>query len=275
MAAHDLFELTDRVVVVTGATGALAGSAADYLASQGARVVYLGRSQDKLDAALAKCRAQTPDAQCLGLIADALDRPALERARDAVLARWGRVDALLNGAGGNQPGATIPPDKSFADLDFEAFQQVVDLNLHGTVLPSLLFTPPMLTGERGSVVNFSSASAPNAVTRVVGYSAAKAAVENFTRWLAVDLGRRTEGKVRVNAVLPGFFLGEQNRRLLTNEDGSLTDRGNTIVGKTPFGRFGQARELHGAIHYLLADASNFVTGTVLAVDGGFGAFSGV
>ncbi len=238
-------------------------------------MVYLGRSQDKLDAALSRCRAQTPEAQCLGLVADVLDRPALERARDAVLARWGRIDALLNGAGGNQPGATIPPDKSFADLDFEAFQQVVDLNLHGTVLPSLVFTPTMLTAGHGSVVNFSSASAPSAITRVVGYSAAKAAVENFTRWLAVDLGRRTEGRVRVNAVLPGFFLGEQNRRLLTNEDGSLTDRGNTIVRKTPFGRFGQARELHGAIHYLLADASNFVTGTVLAVDGGFGAFSGV
>ena len=270
-----LFDLTDRVVVVTGATGALAGSAADYLASQGARVVYLGRGQDKLDAALAKCRAQTPDAQCLGLVADVLDRPALERARDAVLARWGRVDALLNGAGGNQPGATISPDKTFADLDFEAFQQVVDLNLHGTVLPSLVFTSAMLAAGRGVVVNFSSASAPQALTRVVGYSVAKSAVENFTRWLAVDLGKRTEGKVRVNAVLPGFFLGEQNRRLLTNEDGSLTDRGGTIVRNTPFGRFGQAAELHGAIHYLLSDASNFVTGTILAVDGGFGAFSGV
>ena len=270
-----LFDLTDRVVVVTGATGALAGSAADYLAAQGARVVYLGRGQDKLDAALAKCRAQTPGAQCLGLVADVLDRPALECARDAVLERWGRVDALLNGAGGNQPGATISPDKTFADLDFEAFQQVVDLNLHGTVLPSLVFTSAMLTAGRGVVVNFSSASAPQALTRVVGYSAAKSAVENFTRWLAVDLGRRTEGRVRVNAVLPGFFLGEQNRRLLTNEDGSLTDRGNAIVRHTPFGRFGQAAELHGAIHYLLSDASSFVTGTILAVDGGFGAFSGV
>ena len=160
-----LFDLTDRVVLVTGATGALAGSAADYLATQGARVVYLGRSQDKLDAALARCRAQTPGAQCLGLAADVLDRPALERARDTVLAQWGRIDGLLNGAGGNQPGATIPPDKTFADLDFEAFQQVVDLNLHGTVLPSLIFTPAMIAAGRGSVVNFSSASAPQALTR--------------------------------------------------------------------------------------------------------------
>jgi NAD(P)-dependent dehydrogenase (short-subunit alcohol dehydrogenase family) len=275
MASSTLFDIADRVVVVTGATGALAGSAANYLAGQGARVVYLGRGQEKLDAALARCRAAAPDAQCLGLVADVLDRPALENVRDAVLRKWGRIDALINGAGGNMPGATIPPDKMFADLDFEAFQQVVDLNLHGTVLPALVFTPAMMEGGRGAVVNFSSASSPVVVTRVVGYSAAKAAVDNFTRWLAVDMARRTGGKVRVNAIMPGFFLGEQNRRLLTNEDGSLTERGKLIVQNTPFGRFGEAEELHGAIHYLLSDASRFVTGTVLAVDGGFCVFSGV
>ncbi|MDP9175199.1 MAG: SDR family oxidoreductase [Planctomycetota bacterium] len=270
-----IFDITDRVIVVTGSTGALAGSAADYLASQGARVVYLGRGQAKLDAALAKCRAKTPKAQCIGLAADVLDRPALESACKTVLEKWGKIDGLLNGAGGNMPGATITPDKTFFDLDFDAFKQVVDLNLHGTVLPSLVFGPAMVEANRGSIVNFSSASAPQTLTRVVGYSAAKAAVENFTRWLSTDLAKRTNGGVRVNAVLPGFFLGEQNRRLLTNEDGSLTDRGNTIARKTPFGRFGQAHELHGAIHYLLADASAFVTGTILPVDGGFGSFSGV
>lgn len=272
---NTLFDLTDRVILVTGATGALAGSAADYLAAQNARVVYLGRSQEKLDAALAKCRENTSNTQCLGLVADVLDRPALERARDSVLQQWGRIDGLVNGAGGNMPGATIPPEKNFSDLDFESFQQVVDLNLHGTVLPSLIFTPAMMQGGRGAIVNFSSVSAPQAVTRVVGYSAAKSGVENFTRWLAVDMARRTGGKVRVNAVLPGFFLGEQNRRLLTNEDGSFTERGKLVIGKTPFGRFGEANELHGAIHYLLADASKFVTGTILPVDGGFVAFSGV
>lgn len=271
----NLFDLTDRVFVITGATGALAGSAADYLAAQGACIAFLGRSQEKLDAALAKCRAITPDAQCAGLVADVLDRPALEQARDAVLAKWGRIDGLVNGAGGNMPGATITPDKSFSDLDFDSFQQVVDLNLHGTVLPSLVFTPAMIEGGRGSIVNYSSVSSPQALTRVVGYSAAKAGVDNFTRWLAVDMAKRTGGKLRVNAVMPGFFLGEQNRRLLTNEDGSLTDRGNTIITNTPFGRFGNADELFGALHYLLSDASQFVTGTVLAVDGGFVAFSGV
>lgn len=275
MSQSPLFNLAGKVIIVTGATGSLAGSAADYLASQGALVAYLGRSQEKLDAALAKCRALTPDAECIGCVADVLDRSALEKAREAALEKWGRIDALINGAGGNMPGATISPDKTFADLDFASFQQVVDLNLNGSVLPSLVFTPSIIEAGGGSIINFSSASAPQAVTRVVGYSAAKAGVDNFTRWLAVDLARATEGKVRVNAVMPGFFLGEQNRRLLTNDDGSLTDRGNTIIANTPFGRFGNADELHGAIHYLLSDASKFVTGTVLAVDGGFDAFSGV
>lgn len=270
-----LFDLSAKVIVITGATGTLTGSAAAYLAANGARVVYLGRSQAKLDAALAAARAAHPAADVLGLVADVQDRPALERARDAIIARWGRIDALLNGAGGNQPGASIAPHQTFADLDFAAFEQVVDLNLHGTVLPTLVFTPALLAAGNASVVNFSSAAVARAITRGVGYSAAKAAVDNFTRWLAVDLGRRTAGGVRVNALVPGFFLGEQNRRLLTQEDGSLTPRGETICRQTPFGRFGTPDELHGAIHFLVTDASKFVTGTTLVVDGGFNAFSGV
>jgi len=204
-----------------------------------------------------------------------LDRASLVRARDTVLETWGRIDGLINGAGGNMPGATITPDKNFADLDFTAFEQVVDLNLHGKVLPTLVFSPALIASGRASVINYSSVSVASAVTRVVGYSAAKAAVENFTRWLAVDLGQRTGGGVRVNALIPGFFLGEQNRRLLTNEDGSLTERGNLVIQNTPFGRFGEPDELFGAIHYLMSTASKFVTGTVLTVDGGFNAFSGV
>jgi NAD(P)-dependent dehydrogenase (short-subunit alcohol dehydrogenase family) len=271
----DLFNIENRVIVVTGATGALAGSSADYLASKGARVVYLGRSRAKLDEAIGKCRARTPEAQCMAVEVDVMDRSSLERARETVLETWGGIDGLLNAAGGNMPGATITPDKSFSDLDFGAFQEVVDLNLHGTVLPSLVFTPAMTENGRGSIVNFSSVSAQTVLTRVVGYSAAKAGVENFTRWLAVEMGKKTEGKIRVNALMPGFFLGEQNRRLLTNEDGSLTERGRLIIQNTPFGRFGQAEELHGAIHFLLADASCFVTGITLGVDGGFTVFSGV
>lgn len=274
-SSASLFNITGKVVVVTGATGTLTGSAAGYLAAQGARVVYLGRTQGKLDAALANVRAAIPSADVLAVAADVNDRASLERARDTIIAKWGRIDALLNGAGGNQPGATITPDKTFADLDFTAFEQVVSLNLHGTVLPTLVFSQALLAAGSASIVNYSSASATRAITRVVGYSAAKAAVENFTRWLAVDLGRRTKGGVRVNALVPGFFIGEQNRRLLTNEDGSLTARGETICRQTPFGRFGEPDELHGAIHYLVADASKFVTGATLVVDGGFGVFSGV
>ena len=271
----NLFDLSGRVYVVTGATGALAGSAADYLAGQGSRVAYLGRSEEKVKLAIEKTRSITPGAKCKGVIADVLDRAALERAKDEILAEWGRIDGLINGAGGNLPGATIPAEMSFVDLDFEAFRQVVDLNLHGTVLPTLVFLPALLAAGRGVIVNFSSEAVPQALTRVVGYSASKAAAENFTKWLAVDLARRTEGKVRVNAVMPGFFIGDQNRRLLTNEDGTLTERGKSVIAKTPFGRFGEPEEMHGAIHYLLADASNFVTGTVLPVDGGFLAFTGV
>lgn len=271
-----LFDLTDKVIAITGATGTLTGSAADYLAGQGARVAYLGRSREKLDASLAHVRSMHPAAQVMGLVADVADRCALESARDALVSEWGRVDALINGAGGNQPGATITPDKTFADLDFTAFQEVVDLNLHGTVLPTLAFLPALLNAAPGaSIVNFSSASSTRAISRVVGYSAAKAAVDNFTRWLAADLGRKTTGGVRVNSLVPGFFIGEQNRRLLTNEDGSLTERGQSICRQTSFGRFGEADELHGAIHFLLADASRFVTGTTVVVDGGFCIDSGV
>ncbi|MFV0337628.1 MAG: SDR family oxidoreductase [Chthoniobacterales bacterium] len=214
-----------------------------------------------------------PDAECMGLTTDVLDQAALETVREKVLKKWGRIDGLVNGAGGNMPGATIPPNEPLSNLDFDALRRVVDLNLHGTILPSLIFAPAMLDG--GSIINFSSVSAPQAVSRVIGYSAAKSGVENFTRWLAVDMAKRTDGKVRVNAVLPGFFLAEQNRRLLTNDDGSLTERGKLVIQNTPFGRFGQADELHGAMHYFLADASKFVTGTILPIDGGFVAFSGV
>ena len=181
------------------------------------------------------------------------------------------------GAGGNLPGATIPPDKTFADLDFAAFQQVVDVNLHGTVLPSLVFTPG--DGGGGPRLGWSTSPPPpaaRALTRVVGYSAAKAAVENFTRWLAVDLARRTAGAVRVNAVLPGFFIGEQNRRLLTPTKTAHSPTG--VLRSSPKPRLDASErrtKLHGALHYLLADASRFVTGTILPVDGGFGAFSGV
>ena len=272
-----LFDIRGRVIAITGALGALSRAAAEYFVSQGAKVAYLdlGMSPEKFKEVEDSCRAMDPDCEVIGLTANVLERASLEKARDAILEKWGRIDVLLNGAGGNMAGATIPPEKTFFDLDFSAFEKVVDLNLHGTVLPSLVFGEVMVRQGKGAVINFSSVSADRALSRVVGYSAAKAAVTNFTRWLGVELARKTNGGVRVNAVMPGFFVGEQNRTLLTNEDGSLTARGQQIINATPFGRFGEAEELRGTLHFLVSDAAGFVTGVTVPVDGGFTAYCGV
>lgn len=272
-APASLFDLSQRVIVVTGATGVLAGSAARYFAAQGARVVFLGRDQAKLDAALA-ATASLPG-ECAAFSCDVLDRPGLERTRDAILARFGRIDALINAAGGNQPGATISPDKSFFDLDLAAYRQVLALNLEGTVLPSQVFATALVKQKRGVIINFSSMAAERAITRVVGYSNAKAGIDNFTRWLAVEFATKYGDGLRVNAIAPGFFVADQNRRLLLNEDGTPTARGQAVIDQTPFRRFGNTPELHGTLHYLVSDASAFVTGVVVPVDGGFSCFSGV
>lgn len=211
----------------------------------------------------------------MALPADVLERDSLLRAREALIERWGRLDILVNGAGGNIPGATLTPETTFFDLAPEAFQQVVDLNLVGTLLPTQLFGQMMAEQGSGTVVNISSMAAQRAITRVAGYSAAKAAVENLTHWLAMELARQHGGGIRVNAIAPGFFVGEQNRRLLLNPDGSLTERGKTIIDHTPMGRFGEPEELLGTLLWLCSDASRFVTGVVIPVDGGFLSFSGV
>lgn len=269
----DLFDIAGRVVVMTGATGVLAGSAARYLVRRGAHVVILGRDVAKLERAAAE-NAGGPG-QVATFACDVLDHAALERTRDAVVARFGRVDTLINAAGGNQPGATIPPEKTFFDLDLNAYRQVLALNLEGTVVPSQVFARTLVAQRRGGIINFSSMAAERAITRVVGYSNAKAAVDNFTRWLAVELATKYGDGLRVNAIAPGFFVADQNRRLLLNEDGTPTPRGQAVLNQTPFRRFGSADELHGALHFLISDASRFVTGTVIPVDGGFSCFSGV
>ncbi len=211
----------------------------------------------------------------LALIADVTDRESLTAARDAALTKWGHLDILINAAGGNMPGATISPDQTIFDLDMADFERVTQLNLHGTVLPSLIFGQPMAERGSGSVVNISSMAAIRALTRVVGYSASKAAVDNFTRWLAVELATKFGAGLRVNAIAPGFFIGDQNRRLLTEEDGSFTARGQTVINQTPMKRFGEPDELLGALQWLCSDAASFVTGVVVPIDGGFSAFSGV
>ncbi len=258
----DLFSLDGRVAVVTGASGALGGAIARGLASAGARVGLLARRRAPLEEL-----AQTLDAAATVLEADVLDAAQLEHSRTAMLERFGRIDILVNAAGGNIPAATVG-ERSFFELRADALDEVVRLNFQGTVLPSQVFGAAI---DDGSIVNISSLAAHRALTRVVGYGAAKAAVENLTRWLAVELAP----SVRVNAIAPGFFLGEQNRALLLDETGALTARGERIVAATPAGRFGEPDELAGTAIWLCSAAASFVTGVVVPVDGGFGAFAGV
>ena len=211
----------------------------------------------------------------MGLPADVLDRAQLEGARDTMIERWGQLDILVNGAGGNMPAATLTEGKSFFDMPDDAFEQVIALNLHGTLLPSQVFGAAMARAGKGCIVNVSSMAAIRAMTRVLGYGIAKAAVDNATRWLAVELARSHGAGLRVNAIAPGFFVGEQNRALLLNPDGSLTARGQTIINHTPAGRFGDATELISTLIWLCSPGASFVNGVVVPVDGGFSVFSGV
>ncbi len=268
-----LFSLKDNVAVITGGSGFLCGAIAKGMAERGAKVAILGRTPTKVQAMVEAIEASGGEA--FPLVADVLDAGALQVACDAVLAKWGRIDILVNGAGGNTPGAAIPPDDNFFNHPFQNLKNVFTLNFDGTVLPTMVFGKPMAEAKSGSIINISSMTAQQAVTRVPGYSTAKAAVDCFTRWLAVEVALKFGDGVRVNAIAPGFFITEQNRRLLTNEDGSFTERANDVLRKTPTRRFGEPDELIGTAVWLSSAASKFVTGTVIPVDGGFSAWSGV
>jgi NAD(P)-dependent dehydrogenase (short-subunit alcohol dehydrogenase family) len=265
------FDLTGRVAVVTGASGTLGGALARGLAGAGATVGALARRRDRLDALVAELGEPA-----FAVEADVLDPAQLRRARDEVLERTGRLDVLVNAAGGNVPAATTG-ERSFFQITPEALEAVVALNLHGTLLPCQVFGEAMAAlgdppaGGR-SIVNVSSLSADRPLTRTVGYGAAKAGVSNFTRWLAVELAPTG---VRVNALAPGFFVAEQNRAMLVRDDGTPTERGESIIRATPSGRFGEPEELTGAVVFLASAAASFVTGIVLTVDGGFAAYAGV
>jgi NAD(P)-dependent dehydrogenase (short-subunit alcohol dehydrogenase family) len=269
----ELFGLQGRVAVVTGGTGVLGGTMARGLARAGAKVGVLGRRQEKAEAAAREIEEEGGEA--LALPADVLDREKLEDACEAVIERWGRLDVLVNAAGGNLARATLEPGQSFFDLPVEDVDAVVALNLKGTLLASQVFGEAMARGGRCSIVNVSSMAAERAMTRVVGYGVAKAGVENATRWLAAELARSFGEGMRVNAIAPGFFVGEQNRALLLNEDGTPTTRGQTIIDHTPAARFGDPEDLIGTLIWLCGPGSGFVNGVVVPVDGGFSAFSGV
>jgi NAD(P)-dependent dehydrogenase (short-subunit alcohol dehydrogenase family) len=268
---NELFSIKDRVVAITGGTGILGRCIAAYLAHQGAKVIVLGRKEEVGNAIVDGIRAKGDEA--VFMKTDVLDAAVVEQNVNDIISRYGKVDALLNAAGGNMKGATIAPTGTFFDVKVDEFEKVLKVNLTGTVIPTQQFLKPMVKAGCGSIVNFSSMAAFRPMTRVLGYAAAKAGISNFTAFMANEVATKFTEKIRVNAIAPGFFLTEQNRTLLTNEDGSLTERGKDVIRQTPFKRFGRPEELCGTIHYLISDASSFVTGTVAVVDGGFNVFA--
>lgn len=264
------FDIAGKVVVLTGACGILGRNIAGYLVENGAKVVLLARKDDQGKALEAELKQK---GEALYLKSDVMNKEVLEQNREDILKAYGTIDVLLNAAGGNMPGATIAPDKTFLDLSVDDFRQVVDLNLFGTILPTQVFLPVMAEKKKGAIVNFCSESALRPLTRVVGYGSAKAAIANYTKYMATELATKFSPEIRMNAIVPGFLLTNQNRALLTNPDGTLTARGQSIIAHTPMGRFAEPEELFGTIHYLISDASSFVTGALSIVDGGFDAFS--
>lgn len=268
---NNLFEIKDKVVIITGGYGILGSSMSEYLAANGAKVAILGRSLEKGEALATKIREKGYDVAFFKC--DVMDKPSLQNCKEQIIKKYGKVDVLINAAGGNMPGATIPPDKTIFDIDINDFRKVVDLNLFGTVIPTLVFAEAMIKNGKGNIINIASMSSFRPLTRVMGYGVAKAAIANFTKYMAGELALKFGDKFRVNAIAPGFFITDQNRNLMLNPDGSYTDRAKSVVAHTPFKRFGEADELLGSVHYLASDSSKFVNGSILVVDGGFDSFS--
>jgi NAD(P)-dependent dehydrogenase (short-subunit alcohol dehydrogenase family) len=268
------YDFSGQAVVITGGAGILGGEIACALAGMGARLAILDLRLEPARALLARMGARAADAALIE--ADVLNVESLQKAAGEIAARFGRVDVLVNAAGGNQPQATTGPDKKFFDLPAEALRWVFDLNLLGTILPCQVFGRIMAQRGSGIILNVSSMNAFRPLTRIPAYSAAKAGLSNFTQWLAVHMAQEYSPRLRVNAIAPGFFLTDQNRYLLRDRDtGELTARGRSILAHTPMGRFGDPEDLLGAVLWLLSPASAFVTGTIVPIDGGFSAFSGV
>jgi NAD(P)-dependent dehydrogenase (short-subunit alcohol dehydrogenase family) len=270
---RSLYSLDGQIAVVTGGTGVLGSAIAAALAMAGAKVGVLGRRREAAEELAAQIKERGGEAMAIS--ADVLDRASLVAARDRLDQEWGSLQALVNAAGGNTKAATVADGSDPFAMSEAAFRDVVDLNLTGTLLPSLVFGEAMVRSGGGAIVNISSMSASRALTRVAGYGAAKAGVESLTRSLAVELGQRHGDSIRVNAIAPGFFVGEQNRSLLLQEDGNLTKRGEAILAHTPAKRFGAPEDLVGAVLWLCGPSARFVNGVVIPIDGGFSAFSGI
>lgn len=268
---NTIFNLKGKVALITGGGGVLGSNMAEVLAKHGVITGVLGQTLEKLEATVAKIKKNGGEA--FAVKANVLNKEELETVRDSVIEKYGHIDILINAAGGNMPGATIGPDQAIYDMQLEHLQKVVDLNIIGTILPSQVISETFAKQKTGIIINVSSASAQRPLSRVVGYSASKAAIDNFTKWMSVELAGKYGEGLRVNAIAPGFFIGEQNRALLLEPNGNLTARGNKIIEHTPMGRFGSPEDLDGALLFLCSDMSKFVTGIVINVDGGFGATS--
>lgn len=269
----NLFDVSGKVMVMTGACGILGGTIVKYFAAQGVKVAILDldRAAETGERLVAEIKAAGGEASFY--VTNVLDKAVLEANHKDIVEKYGRIDILMNAAGGNMAAATVPPDKTIFDLDVDAVKKVTELNLFGTIIPTMVFAKTMAEQKTGSIINFASESALRPLTRVAGYGVAKAAVANWTKYLCAELAMKFGEGLRVNAIAPGFLLTNQNRTLLTNPDGSLTQRSHTILAHTPINRFLEPEELLGTLHWLASDASKAVTGTVAVVDGGFDAFS--
>jgi len=268
-----LFSVKDKTILISGSTGVLGSQITQYLAREGAYVIVLGRNRKKVDELIRQISKD--GGKAYPLISDVTSEEALKQAKEQLEKDIGKIDVLINAAGGNMPGAIVTPDQKITDVQIDEVKKVMELNYLGTFLPIQIFTPLLLKNPEASIINISSMAASRPLTRVMGYASAKAAIDNLTKWLAVEYCQKYGKGFRVNAVAPGFFLTEQNRALLTTNDGNLTDRGNQIKSHTPMDRFGNPEDLFGAIGFLCSDASKFVTGTIIPVDGGFSAYAGV
>ncbi len=266
------FDISGRTAVITGAGGVLGSNIAGSLIDAGVKVVMLDIRPENLEEKYEHLKSR---GNVSFIVCDVLDHDSLRDAAERITKEAGNIDILINAAGGNMPGATLPEDKNIFDMKIEDFRKVNELNLDGTVLPCMVFGKAMAQSGKGSIVNISSMAADAAITRVPGYSTAKSGINIFTKWLAVELASKFGDKIRVNAIAPGFFIGDQNRAVLINPDGSYTERSEKILARTPMKRFGDISELNGIIRFLCSDAASFITGTVIPVDGGFSAFSGV
>ncbi|WP_159517653.1 SDR family oxidoreductase [Sunxiuqinia indica] len=266
------FNIEGQIAIVTGGGGVLGGSIAQSLLEAGVKVAILGRNEERLNK---KVEALKSIGEIEAFPCDVLDEERLKEVRDEILDKWGGIHILINAAGGNIPGATLTEEQTIFDMKLTDYRKVTDVNMHGTVVPSLIFGKAMAKNGKGNIINVSSMATYSAITRVMGYSVAKTGINIFTQWMAMEMALKFGEKLRVNAIAPGFFIGDQNRAVLINPDGSYTERSKKVLARTPMKRFGNINELNGIVQFLCSDAASFITGTIIPVDGGFSAFSGV